>query len=87
MSLYTNFSNSELCNSSATSSSQGITISISIILFNFSQPSKGSDHAVSSAWKGTAWTFVAICTVLVISFDSPKGLMYNDTILGAMEHK
>ena len=26
-------------------------------------------------------------TVLVISFDSPEGAMYNDTILGAMDYK
>ena len=37
--------------------------------------------------KGTAWTVVANCTVLVISFDSPQGVMYNDTILGAMDYK
>ena len=37
--------------------------------------------------KGTAWTVVASCTALVISFDSPEGVMYNYTILGAMDYK
>ena len=38
-------------------------------------------------YKGTACAVVAGCVVYVILFDNPQGVMYNDTILSAMDYK